>query len=69
MNDTFERPFLPALEALLEEEYLAGEKAKIYSNTLTDPLLARRFGEQAESHADRFCALFAQLERQEKIDG
>ncbi len=67
MHDTSEKSFLKELQALLEEEYLAGEKAKIYSNTLTDPVLARRFSEQSESHADRFSALFAQLEKQEAL--
>ena len=51
MEKNRERIFLSELKTLLEEEYLAGEKAKIFSHTMTDPLLAKRFSEFSQSHA------------------
>lgn len=67
MEKNRERIFLSELKTLLEEEYLAGEKAKIFSHTMTDPLLAKRFSEFSQSHAQRFTAILSELEKREAL--
>lgn len=48
------------LTELLEAEVLAGKKAKIYSNTLTDTTLAERLNSIAHGHGKR-CAVLLRL--------
>ena len=67
MEKNRERIFLSELKTLLEEEYLAGEKAKIFSHTMTDPLLAKMFSEFSQSHAQRFTAILSELEKREAL--
>lgn len=62
-----EKIFISELKALLDEEYLAGEKAKIFSHTMTDPLLAKRFAEFSQNHAERFAAVLSELEKREAL--
>ena len=52
---------LEVLTHLLTGEEMACKKAKIFSNTLTDPALAEEMGNIAAAHAERFSALFTML--------
>ncbi len=67
MNKEREKTFISELEALLEEEYLTGEKAKIFSHSMIDPVLAKCFAGVSQSHAGRFAAILTELEKRESI--
>ena len=59
MQEEFTAGGLNAMCALLEAELMAGKKAKLYANTLTDMQLAERMQGLADAHAERFNALLA----------
>ena len=67
MKKNRERILMSELKTVLEEEYLEGEDAKIVSHTMTDPLLAKRFSEFSQSHAQRFTAILSELEKREAL--
>ncbi len=50
---------LDVLVQVLTGEEMACKKARMYSNTLTDPALAAEMGEIANQHEQRFQALLA----------
>ncbi len=52
---------LEVISHLLQGEQMACKKARIYSKTMTDPVLAERMGELAEIHAHRFNQLLTIL--------
>ena len=53
---------LDVLCHILTGEEMACKKARIYANTLTDAALAQEMERIANSHAERFSALFRILE-------
>lgn len=52
---------LDVLVHVLTGEEMACKKARMYSNTLTDPALAQEMQEIAMQHETRFNALYAML--------
>lgn len=61
MQEEFTTGGLNAFANVLEAEYMAGKKAKLYANALTDMQLAEHMRALAESHAGRFNALLGLL--------
>lgn len=59
MQEGFTSGGLNALSALLEAELMAGKKAKLYANTLTDIQLSEQMQGLAACHAERFKALLS----------
>ena len=64
MINRFSARSLARICNLLEAEYLAGEKAKLYANTLTDSVLSARMRTLSQNHAARYCALLDTLKQQ-----
>lgn len=52
---------LDVLTHILTGEEMACKKARLYSNTLTDPALAQEMERIACAHAERFAALYSIL--------
>ena len=65
MINRFSARSLARICNLLEAEYLAGEKAKLYANTLTDSALSARMRTLSQNHAARYCALLDTLKQQQ----
>lgn len=68
MTNRFSARALARVCNLLEAEYLAGEKAKLYANTLTDSVLAARMRSLSQNHAARYAALLETLKQQKRED-
>ena len=61
MTNQFTAKTLARMCALLDAEYLAGEKARLYSNTMTDMALSAKLKVVAQNHTARYCALLNAL--------
>lgn len=57
MKEEFTHGGLYAISNVLEAELMAGKKARLYANTLTDMQIAERMQSLADSHAARFSSL------------
>ncbi len=61
MAETMTAKELTMLSQALTAEGLLCKKARMYSNTLTDPALADCMACIADDHEERYCALMKQL--------
>ena len=61
MADSITAKELTMLSQALTTEGLICKKARMYSNTLTDPALADCMANIADEHEKRYCALMKQL--------